>query len=86
MSTNQELRQISIRAVTSTTGTVMEDWIALFVVYSMPTGAFDERMARYLQAELGSSAVNLPELQQEFAEGQGFSNWSSMGTFTPIAG
>lgn len=83
MSTNQELRQVSIRAVTSTTGTLMEDWLALFTVRSIAAGTFNERMIGYLQGELPSAVVNLPELKQLFADDQSFDNWNAIGTFTP---
>ena len=83
MSTNQELRQASIRAVTSTTGTLNEDWIALFDVRAIPAGSFNERMIGYLQGQLVSTETNLPELKDAFAVSQGFEKWDSMGTFTP---
>jgi hypothetical protein len=83
MSTNQELRQVSIRAVTSTTGTLPEDWIALFDARSIPAGTYNERMIGYLQGELVSTVTNLPELMDLFAVNQGFDRWESMGTFTP---
>lgn len=80
---NQSLKQTSIRVVTSTTGTLQEDWLALFTVRSIPAGTFNERMIGYLQGELSSSDTNLPALKQAFAVSQGDDNWDSMGSFTP---
>ena len=45
MATNSEARQIAIRTVTSTTGMVNEDWLALFTARSIPAGTFNERLS-----------------------------------------
>lgn len=81
MATNSELRQISVRSVTSTTGTYNEDWIALFDSLSIPAGTFDERFIQYLQAQTSLSTTNLPDLMAAFAQQNGVQMWSELGTF-----
>ncbi len=82
MSTNQELRHISIRAITSTTGTYTEDWIAAFDDDSVAAGHFNERLIGWLQNRLSSSDDNLPDLMTEFAIAKGSASWNELGTFT----
>lgn len=83
MATTQEARQISIRAVTSTAGSVNEDWIALFTARSAPAGEYNERMLSYINTLLSTSHTNINDAMQALAADQGAGNFSSMGTFTP---
>ena len=83
MATNQEARQAAIRAVTSTTGTHDEDWIALFTARSAPAGQFNERMLAYINTKLTTSYTNINDAMQALAANQSADNFSSMGTFTP---
>ena len=83
MASNQEARQTSIRAVTSTTGSVNEDWIALFTTRSAPAGQFNERMLAYINTLLSTSHTNINDAMQPLAADQSADNFSSMGTFTP---
>jgi|TARA_R110002020_G_scaffold88083_2_gene216591 hypothetical protein len=83
MATNQEARQAAIRAVTSTTGTHDEDWIALFTARSAPAGQFNERMLAYINTKLSTSYTNINDAMQALAANQSADNFSSMGTFTP---
>ena len=83
MATNQEARQISIRAVTSTTGTYDEDWIALFTTRSAPAGTYNERLLNYINTLLTTSHTNINDAKQALAADQGAGNFGSMGTFTP---
>jgi|TARA_R110001592_G_scaffold321163_1_gene599617 hypothetical protein len=83
MASNQEARQTSIRAVTSTTGSVNEDWIALFTARSAPAGQFNERMLAYINTKLSTSHTNINDAMQALAANQSADNFSSMGTFTP---
>ena len=83
MASNQEARQTSIRAVTSTTGSVNEDWIALFTARSAPAGQFNERMLAYINTQLSTSHTNINDAMQALAANQSADNFSSMGTFTP---
>jgi|TARA_R110000744_G_scaffold286958_2_gene398219 hypothetical protein len=83
MTTTQEARQISVRGVTSTTGTYNEDWLALFTTRSAPAGQFNERMLSYINTLLSTSHTNVNAAMQALAADQGANNFSSMGTFTP---
>ena len=83
MATTQEARQISIRVVTSTAGSVNEDWIALFTARSAPAGEYNERMLSYINTLLSTSHTNINDAMQALAADQGAGNFSSMGTFTP---
>ena len=83
MASNQEARQTSIRAVTSTTGSVNEDWIALFTARSAPAGQFNERMLAYINTKLSTSHTNINDAMQALAANQSADSFSSMGTFTP---
>lgn len=84
MATNQELRHISVRAQTATTGTYDEDWLALFDLDGVPSGTFDERMMMWLQDKLTTTESNLNNLMNEYAISKGFTNWSAMGLFTVL--
>lgn len=83
MATNNEARQIAIRTVTSTTGTVNEDWLALFTARSIAAGTFNERLIQYINAELTTTYTDVNLAIQAFATAQSDYNFSSMGTFTP---
>ena len=83
MASNQEARQTSIRAVTSTTGTHNEDWLALFTARSAPAGEYNERLLSYINTLLSTSHTNINDAMQALAADQRADNFSSMGTFTP---
>ena len=83
MATTQEARQAAIRAVTSTTGTHNEDWLALFTPRSAPAGEYNERMLSYINTLLSTSYTNINDAMQALATNQSADNFSSMGTFTP---
>ena len=83
MATNQEARQTSIRAETSTTGTHDEDWVALFTARSAPAGTYNERLLSYINTKLSTSYTNLNDAVQALAANQSADNFSSMGSFTP---
>jgi len=83
MATNQEARQISVRGVTSTTGTYDEDWVALFTARSAPAGTYNERLLNYINTKLSTSYTNMNDAMQALAANQSADNFSSMGTFTP---
>lgn len=81
MPTNQEAKQTSIRAVTSTTGTYEEDWHALFDAQTVDDGTFNERLLGWINIKLASAYDNLPEAMQAFADDVGVYNWDAIGTF-----
>ena len=83
MATNQEARQAAIRAVTLTTGTHTEDWLALFTARSAPGGEYNERLLSYINTKLSTSYTNINDAMQALAANQSADNFSSMGTFTP---
>ena len=84
MSTNQELRQESVRLVTGTTGTYNEDFLELFALSGFTTGTFNERFYLWLEDRLGlsNSGKTLNELMVDFAIDQGVADWNSLGTIT----
>ena len=79
----QSLRQTSIRAVTSTTGTHEEDWIALFDVRSIPAGQFNARMIGYVNNKLTAAYTEVNAAMAALAADAGAHDFQSMGTFTP---
>ena len=83
MATNSEARQTSIRAVTSTTGTYNEDWLALFTARSIGAGSYNERLLAYINNKLSTSYTDITVALQALAVNQGDDNFSSIGTFTP---
>lgn len=83
---NKGLKQASIRAVTSTTGTYEEDWHALFDLAGIATGTFNGRLLGYINHKLSSSYDNLPSAMQAFAADNGAYNWDSLGTFDASEG
>lgn len=80
--TNSEDRHSSVRTITSTTGSIEEDWIAAFDDDSVAAGTFNERFIGWLQARLTSTDDNLPGLKAEFAIDKGATSWNGLGTFT----
>ena len=83
MATNSEARQTSIRAVTSTTGTYNEDWLALFTARSIGAGSYNERLLAYINNKLSTSYTDINVALLALAVNQGDDNFSSIGTFTP---
>lgn len=58
---------------------------AFAVEATIPAGAtFNEGFMLWLQARLVSTETNLPGLMQAFAEAEGATNWSSLGSFDPV--
>ena len=76
---NQSERQASIRAVTGTTGTYNEDWLALFDLDGIPAGTFNERLYMWLEIETGLSGLTLNELMVAYAVLQGVETWNELG-------
>lgn len=82
MTTQQGLRQQSIRDVTGTALSYNGDWEALFDLFAVPlTGGFNGRMLAYVNTRLGTSYTNLPAALQALATDVGATNFSSIGTF-----
>lgn len=85
MATNTEELQTALRARTSTTGTLNEDWHALFDLDSIAAGTFNERLLAWLEAKLGTTYDNLPRAKQAYADNQSFYNWDSIDTWDVAA-
>lgn len=75
---NQSTLHAAIRASTGTTGTLNEDWLALFADAGVTTGTFDERMLAYLNGVLVASHASLPAAQNAYAAASGVANWNAV--------
>ena len=76
--TNQGELQASIRTITSTTYDYNGDWHALFDNAGVAAGDFNSRLITYLQNTLSSTATDLDQLKQEYADAAGVYNWNSL--------
>lgn len=79
----QSLRQASIRAVTSTTGTYEEDWLALFDDENIGAGTFNERLLLYINERLSASYTELNGAMAAMAAAESADSFQAIGTFTP---
>lgn len=77
---NQSLRQASVRALTGTSGTYEEDWMALFDQDGIQSGTFNERLYAWLAGKTGLAGRTIDELMHAYAVSQGVSNWGALGT------
>ena len=88
--TNQGDRHASFRALSGTTGTYNDDSYAAFIAGGATVGnTYNGAMIEWLQSVTGSSDTEINGLKQLFAEQQGASSWSELGTFfipPPVAG
>lgn len=82
MSTNDGLRQASVRAATGTALDYNGDWRALFDQAGIAPGPFNGRMLAWINAQLGTGHPEINGALDAFAISQGAPNWSSLGTFT----
>ena len=82
MSTNDGLRQATVRAATGTALSYEGDWHALFDSAGIAPGPFNGRLLAWLNAQLSAAYASLPGALDAFAISQGAPNWSSLGTFT----
>jgi hypothetical protein len=81
MSSNQEKRQASVRAVTGTAYTHNEDWLALFAADGITSGTFDDRMLAWCNAKLSSNYANVNDAIKAYAGSKSAASWSELGTF-----
>lgn len=79
----QSLRQASIRAVTGTTGTYEEDWLALFTRVGVAAGTFNERMLMYINQRLGTAYTEVNGAMAAMAAAESVDNFQALGTFDP---
>lgn len=82
MTTNQEGRHASFRAIGGTSGSYNEDAIAAMIIEGASGSTFEEIMISWLQIRLSSSKTNLTDLMNEFGVAEGFRNWNDMNTFS----
>lgn len=80
MSTNTELQQASIRALTGTTYDYNGDWSALFDLDGIPAGNWNGRMLAWINQQLVADYTDLPSAMNAFAVANGVENWNSLGT------
>jgi len=85
MSTNQELRQISVRAVSGSNLDYNGDWSKLFDLAGIPTNLdWNGRLLAWINLKLGTTALNLPGAQAAWAANQGALSWNGLGTFSAV--
>lgn len=84
--TNQESLQSCIRAITGTALENNGDWLALFDIYNIPQGTFNERMAKWLQSSLNTTRDNINELKAQYAIYSGFNGWSELNCLSALPG
>lgn len=85
MSTNQELRQISVRAVTGTNLDYNGDWSALFDLAVIPKNLdWNGRLLAWINLKLGVAQLSLPVAQAAWAANQGAPSWNALGTFSAV--
>jgi hypothetical protein len=81
VSTNDGLRQATVRAATGTALDYNGDWHALFDQAGIAPGPFNGRMLAWVNVQLSAAYTSLPGALDAFAISQGAPNWSSLGTF-----
>ena len=87
MSTNQELRQISVEAVTGTKWDYNSDWSALFDLAGIPTNLdWNGRLLAWINLKLSSSYTNLPGAMAALAANFSAPSWDELGTFSAAIG
>ena len=87
MSTNQELRQISVEAVTGTKWDYNSDWSALFDLAGIAKNlAWNERFLIWINLKLSSSYTNLPGAMAALAASVSAPSWNELGTFVASVG
>ena len=82
MTTNQEARQISVRASTSTTYDHNSDWNALFTAAGIAAGPWNNRFIAWVNAQLSSSYSNINEAKRAIAAAQGVTRWNDVSTIS----
>jgi len=86
MTTNQEGRQIAVRASTGTTLDHLSDWHALFTSAGIAAGDWNSRFIQWANAQLSSAYTNINEAKAAYAISLGFARWQDINTFTPGGG
>lgn len=76
---NQSDRQAAFRAVSGTTGTYNEDFMAYAATLGH-TGSFNELMIQFIQGKLTSTNPNMPGLQAAAAANRDKALWTDLGS------
>jgi hypothetical protein len=80
----QSLRQQSVRDITGTAYTYEGDFHALFDIFEVAAGPFNQRLLAYINIRLGTAYTEINGAMAALADDAGADNFQSMGTF--IAG
>lgn len=83
MATNQEAKQTTVRASTSTTHPYNGDWMTLFDNATL-VGTYNERLLQWINAQLGTSYTNVNHAMQAYAVNQSAASWSALATFSIV--
>ena len=81
MSSQQGLRQASVRAVTGTTLSYDGDWAALFTAAGIAAGNWNGRLLQWINIKLGTAYTGVVTAMAAFATNQNATNFSAIGTF-----
>jgi hypothetical protein len=87
MSTNQELRQISVRAVSGSNLDYNGDWSALFDQALIAKNLdWNGRLLTWINLKLAPPTpyANLPSAQAAWAANFGARSWNELGTFSAV--
>lgn len=75
---NQSDLQAAVRDLTLTALTYEGDWHALFDLSGVASGAYNERLRAWINAELGTSYAGLPEALARYAARLGVTRWTDL--------
>lgn len=78
MTTNQEGRHASFRAISGTSLNYNSDWLAAALAEGAVETDFNGTIIQWLQQVIPSSNGNINELLQEYAESLGFNSWDDV--------
>lgn len=81
MTTNQESRHASYRAISGTTDTYNGDALAAMAVDGFSSGTFNGRQIAWLQEKTGSDATNINDLRALYAQQSGVDRWDAVTSF-----
>lgn len=81
MTTQQGLRQASVRAVSGTTLNYEGDWHAMWDLQGIAVGPFNQRMLLYINEKLGTSYTELNGAMAALAASESADNFQALGTF-----
>lgn len=80
---NQQKKQNSVRAATSTAYFYSDDWAALFDADAIAEGPFNQRLLAWINAKLSTAHKSVDDAKRAYAVSKGVTRWGELGTFTP---